>query len=324
MIVLFGLSIGLTGAYRQYALTRRILDTPNQRSAHDTPIPRGGGVVFVGLFLGVIAWNVPHQLLLFGWVLAIAVLGYMDDKRPIAVHYRFIVHIILGIGALIALGGLPDISVLGWTCHFNAWTSGIGVIFLIWMLNLYNFMDGINGLAGFEAICTTLGMAMIYHLLQVPNEIQFLVVLAVVVAGFLIWNFPAAKLFMGDTGSGFLGFVFGIWTLQAAHIQPQLFWCWLIMLGVFIVDASVTILRRIQRKEPLYIAHSSHAYQHAARRFGKHWRVTLGVVLLNGVWLWPLALLVSLGYLSGLLGLVIAYLPLIILAYYFKAGFPSA
>ncbi len=324
IIVLFGLSLGLTGAYRRYALTRRILDIPNQRSAHDTPVPRGGGVVFVGLFLAVIGWFVPQNLMLFGWILGIAVLGYIDDKRPIAAHIRFIVHIILGTGALMALGGMPDITILRWTCHFNAWTAGIGVVFLVWMLNLYNFMDGINGLAGFEAICATLGMAVIYHLVQVPNEVQLLLVLAAVVAGFLIWNFPVAKLFMGDAGSGFLGLTLGIWTLQSAHFQPQLFWCWLIMLGVFIVDASLTILRRIQRKQRIHIAHSSHAYQHAARHFGAHWHVTLGVVLLNGIWLWPLSLLVSLGYLPGLLGLMIAYIPLIFLACYFKAGFPSS
>ena len=129
-----------------------------------------------------------------------------------------------------------------------------------------------------------------------------------------------ARIFMGDAGSGFLGFIFGVLSIQAAHVNPAFFWSWLILLGVFIVDASCTLFWRGMRREKIYQAHSTHAYQHASRRFGRHQPVTLRVLGINVAWLLPLAGCVALGYLEGVVGVVIAYTPLIILAFVFKAG----
>lgn len=135
-----------------------------------------------------------------------------------------------------------------------------------------------------------------------------------------MWNFPPAKIFMGDAGSGFLGLVLGLFSIQAAWIKPQFFWSWLILLGVFIVDASWTLARRFLRGEKVYEAHRSHGYQFASRHFGAHKPVSLGIAAINVVWLLPIALWVGLGNLEGLTGLILAYSPLILLAIQFKAG----
>jgi len=148
--------------------------------------------------------------------------------------------------------------------------------------------------------------------------------LATAVLGFLIWNFPPARIFMGDAGSGFLGIILALLSLQAAWIESRLLWVWLILLGVFIVDATVTLFRRVLRGEKFYQAHRSHAYQYASRILGTHRPVTLAVCAINIFWLMPVASLVAAGKLDGIIGLVVAYLPLLLLAYRYKAGDPQA
>jgi Fuc2NAc and GlcNAc transferase len=142
------------------------------------------------------------------------------------------------------------------------------------MLNLYNFMDGIDGIASVEAICACLGASVLYWLSGLDALIWGPLLLAASVAGFLYWNFPPARIFMGDAGSGFLGIVLGGLSLQAAWVSEPMLWAWLILLGVFIVDATFTLFRRLLRGEKVYEAHRSHAYQFASRRFGKHLPVT--------------------------------------------------
>src|SRR5690606_30192313 len=118
--------------------------------------------------------------------------------------------------------------------------------------------------------------AILYALLETASLTDLpLLMLAASVLGFLAWNFPPARIFMGDAGSGFLGIALGILSLQAAWIAPTLFWAWQILLGVFVVDATFTLLRRLLRGEKVYEAHRSHAYQYASRRFGRHLPVTL-------------------------------------------------
>jgi Fuc2NAc and GlcNAc transferase len=125
---------------------------------------------------------------------------------------------------------------------------------------------------------------------------------------------------MGDAGSGFLGLMLGAFSLQAAVARPVLLWCWLVLLGVFIVDATVTLIRRLLRGERVYEAHRSHAYQHASREFGAHRPVTLAVAAVNVLWLTPWALAIASGQVEGVVALVVAYVPLLVLVYRFKAG----
>lgn len=142
-------------------------------------------------------------------------------------------------------------------------------------------------------------------------------------AGFLAWNFPPARIFMGDAGSGFLGLMLGALSFQAAWVAPSLLWSWVILLGVFVVDATLTLLRRLARGERVYQAHRSHAYQHAARRLGRHRPVTLAVGAINLLWLLPIALWVGIGGGCGGLGVMVAYTPLVILGWRWGAGLPG-
>lgn len=314
----FLLSLLGTAGYRHYALAKQILDIPNERSAHHLPIPRGGGIVFVVIFLTVMAYQQLMSLALIAITLAVALLGYLDDKYTLTAWTRLACQLTLGGLALYCLGGMPAIQIGSWTLALHGWFTCLGILYLVWMLNLYNFMDGINGIAGFEAITVALGMAGVYLALDLPAAMDSFLILAAVIAGFLVWNFPKAKIFMGDVGSSFLGFLFGIWSLHAAHTHPALFWSWMILLGVFIGDATMTLLLRMLKGEALHLAHSGHAYQHASRRFHSHTVVTLAVCVFNIIWLWPCAFAVGLGYINGVTGLLIAYVPIVALIWFFK------
>jgi Fuc2NAc and GlcNAc transferase len=320
-------SLFLTAALRQYALAKSIIDIPNARSSHVLPTPRGGGVAIVVSFLlslilaacmGAVAWPITWALL--GAGVGIAVLGFLDDHGHIVARWRLLGHFIGAIWALFWIGGLPPLTFFGFALDLGWIGHALAAVYLVWLLNLYNFMDGIDGIASVEAICVCLGAALLYWLAGNGMFAILPLLLAFAVAGFLYWNLPTARIFMGDAGSGFLGITVGILSLQAAWIAPQLLWSWLILLGVFIVDATWTLLRRLLRGDKVYEAHRSHAYQFASRQFKKHLPVTLAVGAINLLWLLPIALLVSSDRIDGLLGVLVAYLPLVVLAVKFNAG----
>lgn len=320
-------ALGMTGLMRRYALARSIIDIPNARSSHSTPTPRGGGVAIVLSFLLALpaftlilgaSWGVTIALLGAGAL--VAMVGFLDDHGHIPARWRLLLHFGAAIWALVWLRGLPSVQFfgalvdLGWIGHVLA------AFYLVWVLNLYNFMDGIDGIAGVEVITVCMGGALLYWLKGHSDLAVFPLLLVAASAGFLYWNFPPAKIFMGDAGSGFLGITLGILSIQAATFDAAWLWAWLILLGVFIVDATYTLLRRLLRGDKVYEAHRSHAYQFASRHFGKHLPVTLGVATINLVWLLPLALWVGLGGLDGLVGLALAYVPLLGLTVKFRAG----
>ncbi|MDU9021006.1 MraY family glycosyltransferase [Pseudomonas corrugata] len=321
------LSLLLTGLLRKYALARSIIDIPNARSSHKVPTPRGGGVAIVVSFLlalPVLAFNgamgCSTMWAMLGAGSGIAILGFLDDHGHIAARWRLLGHFLASAWALSWLGGLPPITLLGMSLELSWFGNVLAVFYLVWMLNLYNFMDGIDGIASVEAICACLGACLLYWLGGFENLIVAPLVLAMAVAGFLYWNFPPARIFMGDAGSGFLGIILGLLSLQAAWSSSKLLWVWLILLGVFIVDATVTLIRRLLRGDKVYEAHRSHAYQFASRQYGRHLPVTLAVVVINLFWLLPLAGCVVLLNMDGILALVVAYVPLVLLAVKFHAG----
>ncbi|MGE6388509.1 MraY family glycosyltransferase [Pseudomonas sp. NPDC078416] len=324
-VVLF--SFALTHVLRRYALHKSLLDIPNGRSSHTIPTPRGGGVAIVISYLVALLWMLFAGLIgrdpflaLFGAGTLIAALGFLDDHGHIAARWRLLGHFFAASWALFWLGGLPAINVFGMTLAPGLIVNVLAAFYLVWLLNLYNFMDGIDGIASVEAICVCVGAAIIYALSGFATLVWLPFLLACAVAGFLFWNFPPAKIFMGDAGSGFLGIMLGCLSLQGAWISSQFLWVWLILLGVFIVDATVTLIRRLVRGDKVYEAHRSHAYQFASRRFGKHLPVTSAVGVINLCWLLPVAVCVTRFGLDGALGVIIAYAPLLALAVIFKAG----
>ncbi|MFP4226684.1 MAG: MraY family glycosyltransferase [Desulfobacterales bacterium] len=330
LLVFMGLAaFVLTGALRRYALAKSLLDIPNERSSHAVPTPRGGGLAVVLTFLlGLVVLTmtgfVPVFVFLglFGAGGLVAAIGWADDRKDIPARFRLAGHFAAAAWALVWLGGLPPLPVFGAEVNLGVAGHVLAAVYLVWLLNLYNFMDGINGIAGIEAITVCVGGAVLYLVCPGCDDRAWMtaLLLAAATAGFLVWNFPRARIFMGDAGSGFLGMVLGVLSVYAGWIQAELFWGWVILLGAFIVDATVTLVRRGLRGEKVYEAHRSHAYQHAARRYGSHTPVSIVYGAINLFWLLPVAALVASGLMDGFAGVIIGYLPLVVLALLFKAG----
>lgn len=326
-IIFFLLAFFLTFCLRKYALAKNIIDNPNERSSHTIPTPRGGGVAIVVSYsvalLTVLYFgetDVLEILSLLGAGLAIAFLGFLDDHGHINALVRLLIHFIVSIAVVIVLGGFSEIQI------FNGVRLGfianiIAVLFLVWLLNLYNFMDGINGIASVQAITSTITISCLYLLSEANLNINILILLASCTMGFLLWNFPKAKIFMGDAGSGFLGITLGILALLALKQSTLLFCVWLICLGVFIVDATFTLILRITKGYKIYDAHRSHAYQIASRKYNSHVIITSTVAVINIFWLFPIAYyIVYTQTIYPELFVLIAYMPLILIAIYLKAG----
>lgn len=330
LLVLLGVAIlafWLTAVLRKYALAKSIMDIPNARSSHSAPTPRGGGVSIVVTFLITVPLLVMGyglspdvSLALFGSGALVALIGFKDDQGHIAARWRLLGHFMASAWAVYWLGGLPEIPAFGVSLDLGWVGAVLAVIYLVWLLNLYNFMDGIDGIASVEAISVCLGGAALYYVSGQTQLVPTPLVLGAAVSGFLLWNYPPARIFMGDAGSGFLGMMLGVLSLQAAWALPELIWSWLILLGVFIVDATFTLIRRLCRGDKVYEAHRSHAYQFASRKYKAHLPVTAAVALINLLWLLPVALGVVLFDWDGPTSLVAAYIPLVLLAVAYHAG----
>jgi Fuc2NAc and GlcNAc transferase len=328
VVAVVAIAVAGTGLMRHYAVTRSVLDIPNSRSSHTVPTPRGGGVAVVIAFLtGLVAMLAIRPaspalvVALMGSGALVATVGFIDDHRHLPARWRLSAHFVAAAWALAWLGGLPPISIGGGLQELGIVGHLLAAVALVWLLNLYNFMDGIDGIAGIEAVTVCAGAIVVYAASHDATGAWYpAALLGAATLGFLMWNFPPAKIFMGDAGSGFLGMTLGVLALDAAIRRPEWLWSWIILLGTFVVDATVTLLFRLSRGEKLYEAHRSHAYQHAAHRYRSHRRVTLAVGAINLVWLLPIALLAGSGRVDGLLAMVVAYVPLVWVAITYRAG----
>ncbi|QHB33512.1 glycosyltransferase family 4 protein [Yersinia canariae] len=330
LFIFFLASVGLTYLLRLYALKNNIIDTPNSRSSHVIPTPRGGGVaIVVSFLLGIVLFYFQGYLPLLpvvGGVISggiIALVGFWDDHGHIAARWRLLAHFSAAAFLLFCLGGFPVLTVSGFVIDLGILGSLFGLLFLVWMLNLYNFMDGIDGLASSQAVISCIGAIIIYFMSDSHIALSGYLVLGLLastVLGFLLWNFPPAKIFMGDAGSGFLGLIIGSFVISAGWIETKFFFCWLILLGLFIVDATWTLVRRVIGGFKVYEAHRSHGYQIASRRFKHHLPVTLFAIGINIIWLFPIAMLVGMDVVNPIIALIIAYIPLLYIDYKLNAG----
>jgi len=281
ILLVFLLSAGLTWYLCHPAAKLRILDEPNERSLHEMPVPRTGGLAIIA---AILVGSLPFALarLLdpgFASVLAgaalIAIVSFVDDRSGVSPKSRLLVHGIAA--ALVLAGGLaPDSFQLpGW--HWS-WPSAVSLVFtalfLIWMINLYNFMDGMDGFAGGM---TLLGFGAYAVLGWQAGDLQFTVaslIVAASAAGFLVFNFPPAKIFMGDVGASVLGFLSACFSLWAATEKIFPIWVGILVFSPFIVDATVTLLKRLVAGRRVWEAHRSHYYQRLVR-FGWGHRKTV-------------------------------------------------
>ncbi|HHW61071.1 MAG TPA: glycosyltransferase family 4 protein, partial [Syntrophomonadaceae bacterium] len=278
----------LTALVRLYTLEKSILDIPNERSSHSVDTPRGGGLAIVAVFLfavvfitvlGIIPLNAAVALL--GGGLMIAAIGWIDDKSNVSPRWRLVVHFLAAIWALYWLGGFAQID-MGFTkVHLGWFGNIIAVIGIVWLINLYNFMDGIDGIAGTEAVSVALCAGVLLFWSGSAGIGWLCIILALAVSGFLVWNWAPAKIFMGDVGSGFLGYVFAVLAIIAEKGSSVSVIIWLMLLGVFIADATITLLRRMAQGEKLSQPHRTHVYQLAVQAGYSHQQVTLMVLFIN-------------------------------------------
>jgi Fuc2NAc and GlcNAc transferase len=343
----FLLSALLTGVMRLYALHHGLMDRPNSRSSHIVTTPRGGGLAFVLVYLGALFWvqqlSLPGvervgpliSVLLYGGGL-VAVIGFVDDHRHVSAWMRLLVH---GFAAGLAVWvlGTPQMTLGGWLVPQGWWLSLLFIVALVWLLNLYNFMDGIDAIASLQAISVLCGVTLILILNGVAMvSLLWLILLISGVAGFLLWNWPPAKIFMGDAASGFLGFSLGVFACYSVQHYPISLWSWLILLGLFVVDASWTLVVRILNGEKWHQPHAKHAYQILTRkrqalcekqglppesaRARAHLWVVLSELGVNLLWLTPLAWLASVYSDYGVAILILAFVPLLIAEWCLGAG----
>lgn len=267
-LVAFGVAVWLTRWICDPQSRLHVLDHPNERSLHTNPTPRTGGVaILAGVVGGVAVYGfvrgMPATVVWLVLVaMAIAVLSFVDDRRGLSVRVRLIGH--LACVALLVAGGfyLPEFA---WPGVVWIWPQWLGILFavvyLVWMVNLYNFMDGMDGFAGGMGV---IGFGTLALLGGLAGQLPFLtlnLVIAAASAGFLLFNFPPARLFMGDTGSAALGLLAGGVSLWGARSDIFPFWVALLVFSPFMLDATVTLLRRLVRGERVWQAHRTHYYQ---------------------------------------------------------------
>ncbi|MEA2553810.1 MAG: glycosyltransferase WbpL [Fimbriimonadaceae bacterium] len=334
----FALSAVLVGVVRSRALKGALLDMPNERSLHTAPTPRGGGLGIVAAFYAStlclpLLSDQRHLMgpLLLGGI-PIAVVGWKDDHGHVPPKWRALVHILSGLlafGAILFWNLAVDITLLDIAWLICATIAGA------YFLNIFNFMDGIDGLAGSEGAFAALAGGALMTRFAVPRPYEdfadsyffharglapFCITLGLCCAGFLVWNWPPARIFMGDVGSGFIGFALAFFALCETREDASSLWMWLILLGAFVVDGTYTLFTRFRTKQKWYEAHRLHAFQKATLRAGNHRTVTLAVLAINVVWLLPLAAIAAKRPDLGLWITLIAYAPLVLLVRSYRAG----
>lgn len=244
------------------------MDHPNERSLHATPTPRIGGLGIMAGVLVASVWLAETSLLpvMLG-AFALAALSVLDDVRGLPVRVRFLAHFAAAVACLLALG-------------VTGWALLAGTLVIVWMTNLYNFMDGSDGLAGGMAAIGFGALALAAWLGDAPGLAAFCAAIATAALAFLRFNFPPARVFMGDAGSiplGFLAASLGILGAQQ-NVWPRLFP--LLVFSPFIVDASVTLARRALRGEKVWQAHRSHYYQRVVLLGATHRQLALAAYAL--------------------------------------------
>ena len=332
MIAIFAIFVivgfTLTLLIRKSALKTNRLDVPNERSSHTSPTPRGAGLaVVVAFLLGLIALltenTISDEVFLAIAIpgLIVAIIGWLDDRGHLtSAKWRLVGHFACASLAVWLVGGLPELPLVNSTIDFGLAGDIAAVVYLVWMLNLFNFMDGIDLITGVQTVTTSAGVAMLLLISTESDLWKIFAILTASILGFLFFNLPPAKIFLGDVGSGFIGFTTAVISLVVAEDEPFVAWAIIILFGVFVTDSTVTLLRRLLMREHVYVAHRTHAYQHLSKKLNQHLPVSLGVGAINLFFLLPIAWLVAESKIIPIFGVLIAYTPLAIVAALLNAG----
>ena len=294
LFIIFLGALLITGVIRNYSLKYSIIDIPNERSSHTHPTPRGGGLSIPVLVLITVLFLHYLQLIPFEYTLAlagggflVAGIGWLDDHYNLSPVWRAASYFIASIWAIFWLGGLETISIGNYLVSAKIVISFIIIIFIVWLTNLYNFMDGTDGLAASEAISVGLFSGILFLQIQETGLAIICFSIVATAAGFLYWNWAPAKIFMGDVGSCFIGFTFGVLALIGEKTGSLPVMIWIILLSVFICDATFTLIKRIVRREKWYLAHRSHSYQKLVQMNVSHSKLATAVLGLNLLVTWP-------------------------------------
>jgi len=290
---------------KNYAIKRSLVAEVNDRSSHTVPTPHGGGIaIAITWFIGIsylysineIESNLFYALMVG---LIISIVSFFDDIFELSARFRMLVQSGVAILGIYALGGLDSLDLMMFSFESSIVTNIFAFLLIVWFINLYNFLDGINGYAGSEAV-----------FLGVAGFILFggghFLVLIVVTLGFLYWNWNNAKIFMGDVGSTLLGYNIAIFTLYYANQEPSNLWIWIILFGVFWFDATLTLIRRKLNGENLSQAHKKHSYQRLNQSGFSHYKVTNYSIGIN-ILLFCIAFLISNVYIAFFISLFLLY-----------------
>ncbi len=282
----FLLAVIVTWSAKQYALRTGILDRPNDRSSHTADIPRGGGVgivfpILIALIIILLSGSYDrHTLLVFLFVVGLlAVVGWLDDKYEVHFLLRIIAQLIGGVVVLSVIGAIDFLGIFGKNIPLLFLAPITTLLWFVWMTNLYNFMDGIDGIAagqGAVAGCF-LGIWFTIHNDYVMALFSYVIMAASL--GFLVWNWAPARIFMGDVGSLTLGGVFALMAVVAYKNHQIPFGAFLLLFGVFLADATVTLIKRVIQGKIFWRAHREHFYQRAVIAGWSHAQVTTTVVV---------------------------------------------
>jgi UDP-N-acetylmuramyl pentapeptide phosphotransferase/UDP-N-acetylglucosamine-1-phosphate transferase len=279
---------------------REILAHPNERSSHSIPTPSGGGLAVVGVvFLGVLLTGFLSNAVLgsagsfLKWwpfaaaALGVAAVGWLDDLRNLPQVLRLTVHAIAAVTVILVFGAMRSLWLpAAGPVALGGLAGPLAFLWLVGLTNAYNFMDGIDGIAGCQAVAAGLGWSILGALRGEPEIVALALLLAGANLGFLTRNWPPAKVFMGDVGSTFLGFAFAALPLLADPADPRLFLAGVLLVWPFAFDASFTVVRRLLRGENILRAHRTHLYQRLVITGWSHRAVTVlytGLAVVGGL-----------------------------------------
>jgi UDP-N-acetylmuramyl pentapeptide phosphotransferase/UDP-N-acetylglucosamine-1-phosphate transferase len=295
------LSFLFTGLAMVYARRTGLIDVPGERHSHSRATPRGGGAGLVLAFvlmavapIGVQRPDATYTVILPAFV-TLALLGWLDDHRPLRARTRFVVQLL---ASVFLVWNLPLSGPYG-----AAWFTVAAVLFAAWMINLYNFMDGSNGMAAGQGVFAATLLAWLFQRAGEPGFATLSLLMAACCVGFLPWNLGRARVFMGDVGSLALGFFIAALLLYGVSGGAFSLPVGLMVMAVFLADSTLTLLLRVSRGERWYNAHRQHLYQRLIARGWTHGRVLLVYQIINLVvvlpavvfgvsrpdWAWPVA-----------------------------------